>query len=449
MKAWTEMTDAERAAAAAKGDAVLLMPVLRTYREVAHALTDAVVDCPLGYHDGRPVAHRATTNADVVAWLQRLARISEAVESIDTRDELTPKSVYMELAAWRTWAMRLLGCSEAYRDDDEDLRNQINAAPEPTAADADRLRRDIGDLRLALLDVPLGGASGPAPAWIVRLHRAACEVAGIGVRESVDLPDSELPETPHPHDATCSRCGTRLMFSARQRGDGLCNPCSRKMGAAADRAEFLASTPTLADRCRAAGLEPSLVLEILRSPEGRAAIRFVLANEPPLDAIPDDALRPGDAWRDPEGTEYVVVPASDIGDRPRWLVGERTTPHHLSGLRTRADLHRKPPVYHPYVLVEKCPTGDGPPHVMPGIDTKPQSKLNGCRNPVFVTGGARSAGAAGTHRAWIELTGNSLDSALVRCTHQDLADVGFRAWLSADLATRFESVAAIRLEVVA
>jgi hypothetical protein len=99
--------------------------------------------------------------------------------------------VSAELVKWRSWAMRLLGCSEEYRDDDEELRNMINAAPEPTSADADRLRRDIGDLRLALRDIPPGGASGDAPVWIIRLHRAACEVAGIVVREATEaLPGS-------------------------------------------------------------------------------------------------------------------------------------------------------------------------------------------------------------------------------------------------------------------
>ena len=33
---------------------------------------------------------------------------------------------------------------------------------------------------------------------------------------------------------------------------------------------------------------------------------------------PARPLRPGDTWRDPEGTEYVVVRAEDVGERPRW-----------------------------------------------------------------------------------------------------------------------------------
>lgn len=33
---------------------------------------------------------------------------------------------------------------------------------------------------------------------------------------------------PQPGDPVCSSCGTFLMFSARQRADGLCGPCSRK-----------------------------------------------------------------------------------------------------------------------------------------------------------------------------------------------------------------------------
>ncbi len=39
----------------------------------------------------------------------------------------------------------------------------------------------IREMVAALGDVPPGGASGDAAAWIVRLHRAACEVAGMVV----------------------------------------------------------------------------------------------------------------------------------------------------------------------------------------------------------------------------------------------------------------------------
>lgn len=39
----------------------------------------------------------------------------------------------------------------------------------------------IDELTIALGNVPPGGASGDAPAWIIRLHRASCEVAGMQV----------------------------------------------------------------------------------------------------------------------------------------------------------------------------------------------------------------------------------------------------------------------------
>jgi hypothetical protein len=32
----------------------------------------AIGDCPFGWHDGKVIAHRATTDADVIAWLQRM-----------------------------------------------------------------------------------------------------------------------------------------------------------------------------------------------------------------------------------------------------------------------------------------------------------------------------------------------------------------------------------------
>lgn len=74
---------------------------LRTYRDVAHALTDAVVDCPLSYHDGRPVRHRATTDADVAAWLQRLARIAETVEAIDKAETRNSISEVRSARYWK------------------------------------------------------------------------------------------------------------------------------------------------------------------------------------------------------------------------------------------------------------------------------------------------------------------------------------------------------------
>lgn len=39
------------------------------------------------------------------------------------------------------------------------------------------------ELFASLWCVPPGGASGDAPAWLIRLHRAACAVVGTEVRE--------------------------------------------------------------------------------------------------------------------------------------------------------------------------------------------------------------------------------------------------------------------------
>lgn len=79
------------------------------------------------------------------------------------------------------------GVSKADLDDlGEVLGRQLRAArvtPAPEAEDP-----AVRELRDAVAGVPRGGASGSAPAWVVRLHRAACEVAGIEVRE-VGRPD--------------------------------------------------------------------------------------------------------------------------------------------------------------------------------------------------------------------------------------------------------------------
>lgn len=50
------------------------------------------------------------------------------------------------------------------------------------ASASDEADKNLGDLRMALRDAPIVG--GVAPAWVIRLHRAACAVAEIEVRES-------------------------------------------------------------------------------------------------------------------------------------------------------------------------------------------------------------------------------------------------------------------------
>ena len=39
------------------------------------ALAEHARRCPIGYAEGRPITHRSTTDADVVAWLVELNRL--------------------------------------------------------------------------------------------------------------------------------------------------------------------------------------------------------------------------------------------------------------------------------------------------------------------------------------------------------------------------------------
>ncbi len=61
----------------------------------------------------------------------------------------------------------------------------------------------LSALRFAIYDVPRGGASGDAPAWLVKLHRAACDVVGVVY---VDNGDGVEP-TPSPQMQPGSHAG--------------------------------------------------------------------------------------------------------------------------------------------------------------------------------------------------------------------------------------------------
>lgn len=418
---------------------------LKTYRSVAHDLVEAVANCPLGYHAGRIIRHRTTTDADVIAWLQRLTRIAEAAKEtvrllslVDDREihaAQDPRNVtHRSVVGGDAAAPICSACGSPLTNHDliigtgtcgvcrrkamneyvarrDDAVKPMKTWTEMTPAEREEA---LDELRAALRDVPPQALELTSRTWWTRLHRAACEVAGIGVREKtcvvcekpatgfawggwgpqcnycgsdacreqiqtlgaaaavrreapnpstswrdepsncptcgvrrtvvvfpvadcircgkkleggagsgvpVAAPDSGwLPgrahlrcvtsedldrsaermssEGPPPEVRDCLRCGAGLLFSARQRGDGLCGPCHRKA----------TGTQTLADRCREAGIEPPLVLEILRSPEGRAAIAECMRRPP--------VRMPDGTWREP-------TPGSEakVGDLVRRLRG--------------------------------------------------------------------------------------------------------------------------------
>lgn len=53
----------------------------------------------------------------------------------------------------------------------------------------------------------------------------------------------------------------------------------------------------------------------------------------------DRPLQPGDIWRDPEGTEYVVIPADNVGDRLRWTFEAGARARDIA-LETKRDMAR-------------------------------------------------------------------------------------------------------------
>ena len=67
-------------------------------------------------------------------------------------------------------------------------RERFEQLYEPARGAAGAGATSVADLRRAIGGVPPGGASGGAPEWLVRLHRAACAAAGVEVRDSVAPP---------------------------------------------------------------------------------------------------------------------------------------------------------------------------------------------------------------------------------------------------------------------
>ncbi len=186
-------------------------------------------------------------------------------------------------------------------------------------------------LKAALRDVPPGGASGSAPAWIIQLHGAACEVAGIEVRKSVGPDDAE--------STAPGRRPTDLRGRIVEVGPGgLCTckhtgPCPLGMSEydrRCTREELLSRGATIAERD--AEWEAAQVDRAWRGETGREPGQAGLA-------APDRPLRPGDTWRDPEGTEYVVVRAEEVGERPRWWLAASATCEMPYRLTARQALH--------------------------------------------------------------------------------------------------------------
>jgi hypothetical protein len=50
-------------------------------RAVLPELAAHIAACPIGWHNGRTLIRRATTDADVVFWLQRLFELGRALAS--------------------------------------------------------------------------------------------------------------------------------------------------------------------------------------------------------------------------------------------------------------------------------------------------------------------------------------------------------------------------------
>jgi len=285
VKAWTEMTDAEKDAAIAAGHAVPLLPpraraatvgcIVATRIESDNVALGTVHPGGL-VHAGHCVIQRGDV-ADVIAALTQIegppplpelpespvsAARADLEQALSASLSVPPGSTLVQLAQLAAQVLR----AHAQRPppvaggDFEQLQHLLSrgafevppraahdetnraasgrfsgevydgvATADRIRADADRLRRDIGDLAIALRDVPPGGASGDAPGWLVRLHRAACEVAGIEVRESAPesdpsriaaapepirdwsgLPDVPPNVVPEPIAAPCAKCGAPL-----------------------------------------------------------------------------------------------------------------------------------------------------------------------------------------------------------------------------------------------
>lgn len=117
--------------------------------------------------------------------------------------------------------------AEHHRAGGERLTADDMLDPEVLASKAAGLiRRLAGQLELART-IRANLLLPEAPAFVELDPAVAEDIAEHNRRVAAPI----VREAPRMGEPTCRSCGGRLMFSARERGDGLCGPCSRSTAA--------------------------------------------------------------------------------------------------------------------------------------------------------------------------------------------------------------------------
>ena len=52
--------------------------------DLREKLLKLLSDCPFGHYDGRVVLHRSTTEADLIAWIDRLYEVKDELRAEGT-----------------------------------------------------------------------------------------------------------------------------------------------------------------------------------------------------------------------------------------------------------------------------------------------------------------------------------------------------------------------------
>lgn len=115
---------------------------------------------------------------------QRLAKETEASTALQN-------NLILKITAMEAEQAKLVVEAEIFKHQRDEAENRLALLARTSTVVSSLV---IGHLVVAIQGVPSGEASETAPDWIVRLHRAACAVAGIQVIEK-----SEAAPTTTPH----------------------------------------------------------------------------------------------------------------------------------------------------------------------------------------------------------------------------------------------------------
>lgn len=141
---------------------------------VSNDLRSLVSRCPLGYHDGKLITTRSTSDADVIEWLQQLKELAERPNGLatNTTGERTSVTVAMQPVETSS-AMSdadILGASKVVSDDDISAAIRIGELVFDSWHAHIRDRACIGKCEHALWDVCIAEAIGASNSAVLLIR---------------------------------------------------------------------------------------------------------------------------------------------------------------------------------------------------------------------------------------------------------------------------------------